>query len=100
MKLLKIENNIGLFLDGSGQYTPVDKISKEDILRLVNFTLDKEAAEFDPYDEDALKHQAHQIVYKSIVEKLRSLKDRRQKFTDESQRLFLSEYEKYRGDSQ
>lgn len=98
MKLLKIKDNLGLYLGDAGQCNPVDKITKEDLLRLVNLTL-QEDVEFDEYDENAIKNQAHQIVYKSILEKLRGLRDRKQEFIDESERLFLKEYEKYRGDS-
>ena len=98
MKLLSIENNLGLYLGETGQYKPVDKITKEDLLRLVNLTL-REDVEFDVYDENAIKNQAHQIVYKSVFEKLRGLKDRKKEFVDESERLYLKEYEKYREDS-
>lgn len=98
MKLLSIEGSLGLYLGDSGQYNPMDKITKEDLLRLVNLTL-QEDVEFDGYDENAIKNQAHQIVYKSVFEKLRGLKDRKQEFIDESERLFLKEYEKYRDDS-
>jgi hypothetical protein len=51
---------------------------------------------FDAYDENAIKNQAQQIVYKSVVQKLMDLKGRRQEFIDDSERLFLKEYEKYR----
>ena len=98
MKLLSIKNNLGHYLGESGQPIPVDKITKEELLRLVNLTL-TEDVEFDEYDESAIKNQAHQIVYKSVFEKLRGLKNRKQEFTDESERLFLKEYEKYRDDS-
>jgi len=95
MKLLSIENNLGLYLGESGQYSPVDKITKEDLLRLVNLTLSKDV-EFDAYDETAIKNQAHQIVYKSVFERLRGLSDRKKEFIDESERLYLKEYEKYK----
>lgn len=98
MKLLSIKDSLGHYLGESGQTIPVDKITKEELLRLVNLTL-SEDVEFDEYDENAIKNQAHQIVYKSILEKLRGLRDRKQEFIDESERLFLKEYEKYRGDS-
>lgn len=98
MKLLSIKDNLGFFLDASGIENSVDKITKEDILRLVNLTL-REDVEFDVYDENAIKNQAHQIVYKSVFEKLRELSDRKKEFIDESERLFLKEYEKYQGDS-
>ena len=99
MKLLKIEDNSGHFLDSSNQYKLVDKIAKDDLLRLVNLTLHEEEVEFDKYDSNAIKNQAQQIVYKSIFEKLESLRERKQEFIDESERLFLKEYEKYRNDT-
>ncbi len=98
MKLLSIENNAGYYLNDLGQYNPIDKITKEDLLRLVNLTL-HEDVEFDAYDDSAIKNQAHQIVYKSLFEKLRDLKDRKKEFVDESERLYLKEYERYREDS-
>jgi hypothetical protein len=98
MKLLRVSENTGHYLDEKGNYIPIDKIGKDDLLRLVNWTLHEDVVEFDDYDEQALKHQAHQIIYKSILQKLRSLQNRKQEFVDESARLYLEDYEKYRGD--
>ena len=98
MKLLKIDNNLGHFLDGSGEFQPIDRITKEDLLSLVNLTLNEEV-EFDEYDEKKIKNPAHQIVYKSIHEKLLGLKDRKQEFIDESERLYLAEYERYKDET-
>jgi hypothetical protein len=99
MKLLKVNDNCGHYRDDKGDYNPIDKIGKEDLLRLVNWTLHEGVVEFDDYDENIIKNQAHQIIYKSIVQKLRTLRDRRQEFIDESARLFIEDYEKYRDDS-
>ncbi len=96
MKLLKIENNLGYYRNDQGEFAQVDKITKEDILKLVDLTLGEEDIEFDEYNEENLKNQAHQIIYKSISEKLQGLKDRRQEFIDQSERLYLQDYEKYR----
>lgn len=95
MKLLKIESNQGHFLDENSKFVPIHKITKEDLLRLVDLTLDKEV-EFDEFDDETIKNPAHQILYKSIYEKLRGLKDRKEEFIDKSARLYLTEYEKYR----
>ncbi len=95
MKLLKIENSLGVYLDDQGAFSPIDKITKEDLLRLVGMTL-SEVVEFDEYDERTLKNQAHQILYKSIYEKLKGLSERKQEFTDESAGLYLQDYERYR----
>ncbi len=97
MKLLKIENNFGYYYDNQGKFATIDKITKDDILRLVNLTLDTNPeVEFDEYNDDNLKNHAHRIIYKSILEKLQGLKKRRQEFIDESERLYLQEYERYR----
>lgn len=98
MKLLKVDSNQGHFRCTDGKYKPIDKIAKEDLLQLVNWTLSEKEVEFDKYDESTIKNQAHQVVYKSVVQKLMSLRGRKQEFTDESERLFLKEYEKYRED--
>ncbi len=95
MKLLKIDNNSGYYYDNQGEFATVDKITKDDILRLVNLTLGEEEVEFDEFSNDKLKNQAHKIIYKSIFEKLQGLKERRDEFRDESERLYLSEYKKY-----
>lgn len=96
MKLLKISENLGQFLDANGDYSPIDKIGKDDLLRLVDRTLDDDEVEFDAYDDQAIKNQAHQVIYKSVFQKLSDLRKRRQEFIDESARLFLDEYERYR----
>jgi hypothetical protein len=95
MKLLKIDNSHGHFLNGDSNFTPLDRITKEDLLRLVDLTLTQEV-EFDDYDSETVKNQAHQILYKSIWDKLRGLRDRKEAFTDEFERLYLKEYERYR----
>lgn len=96
MKLLKIAENVGEFQVKDGQYRTVDKITKEDLLRLVDLTLVEDDVEFDPYDETLLKNQAHQVIYKSVLQKLQDLRNRRREFEDESARLFLEEYQRYR----
>jgi len=96
MKVLKIGDNQGYFLSEDGEgFTTIDKITKEDLLRLVELTLTVDA-EFDEYNEETIRNQAHQILYRSIFEKLNGLRDRKQEFTDESERLYLPEFEKYR----
>ena len=99
MKLLKVNDNCGHYRDDKGNYIQIDKIGKDDLLRLVNWTLHEETVEFDNYDEKTIPNQAHQIIYKSILQKLRTLRERRQEFIDESARLFLEDYEKYRDEA-
>ncbi|MCL7944013.1 hypothetical protein [Marinobacter sp. ATCH36] len=94
MKVLKIDNSQGYFLTEEGDYKPIDKLDKNVLLRLVNVALE-DGFEIDTYDEAKLRNQAHQIIYKSISEKLSDLHQRRQQFRDESENMYLEEYEKY-----
>jgi hypothetical protein len=98
MKLLKIENDKGHFLKAENEYIPVDQLSKDDLLKLVSLTLEEEV-EFDDYDGDAIKNQAHQIIYKNVFEKLSALHARKDEFFDESERLYLADYERYKEES-
>lgn len=95
IKVLKIENSKGYFLTEEGTYETVDRIDKVILLRLVNSALEDDF-EIDEYNEEVLRNQAHQIIYKSISEKLYDLHNKRDQFRDESERLFLDEYEKYK----
>lgn len=96
MKLLRITDNLGQFLAANGDHTPIDKLAKDDLLRLVGHVLDDEQIEMDEYDSQAIKNHAHQVIYKSVHQKLADLRNRRREFTDESSRLFLEAYESYR----
>jgi hypothetical protein len=96
MKLLRIIDNAGEFLDANGQFRTIDKITKEDLLRLVESTLNEEEVDYDQYDGAAIKNQAHQVIYRSILNKLQDLRKRRQEFVDESARLYLEDYQRYR----
>jgi hypothetical protein len=96
MKLLKIADNKGYYFVTQDKFSTVDEITKDDILRLVSLTLGEEEVEFDEYSDDNLKNHAHQIIYKSIFEKLQDLRKRKDEFIDKSERLYLTQYEKYR----
>lgn len=95
MKVLKIESHKGHFVTECGGYETVDKIDKSALLRLVKLALEDDF-EIDEFDEESLKNQAHQIIYKSISEKLADLNKKRNQFRDESERLYLDAYEKYK----
>jgi len=95
MKILKIENDQGYYSIDGNEYELIDKINKESLLALVNVALDIEV-QIDEYSEERIKNQAHQILYKNISEKLKKLNQERDDFKDDTERLFLTEYEKYK----
>lgn len=95
MKYLKIENNKGHYLTPSNQWAEIDKISKEDLMFLLNKAVSEEF-EMDEYLEENIGHKAHQIVYKSIHEKFSELVENKNVFKDECDSMFKSAIEKYK----
>jgi hypothetical protein len=95
MKLLRIADNAGQFLGANGDYVAIDRITKEDLLRLVGQIIEEESADLDEFDSESIKNQAHQVIYRSVSQKLADLRERRTEFIDEAARLFLDEYERY-----
>jgi hypothetical protein len=95
MKHLRINSGKGQYsLDGIN-WTEIDKIGKEDLLKLMDFALTN-GFEMDPYDKDRLTNSAHEIVYRNIHAKLAELTTKKERFRDESQRLYGDVIRKYK----
>lgn len=97
MKLLKIEDNRGFYRTSDGQFKEVDEMTKESLLWIIERILDT-TVELDEYDDEALKNQAHQVIYRSVFNNLKALLDRRDEFKDDAERLFLEDYKRYVGE--
>lgn len=95
MKLLKIEHSQGFFSTDGIDFKTVDKITKDDLLLIATSALEANV-EFDEFDEEKLQNQAHQIIYKNVSAKMKSLVDRKDEFKDECERLYLEVYERYK----
>ncbi|MCK9582617.1 MAG: hypothetical protein M0Q46_03205 [Endomicrobiales bacterium] len=100
MQILKIHEAKGFFsLDGQ-QWKSIEEIGKDDLLKIVNLVLEPTMKiEMDEFSETVLANQAHQIIYKSIYNKLISLQKEKNRFTDESHRLYLEAIKKYGEDN-
>ncbi len=95
MKILKIDGaKAHFYCLITNDWKAIDSITKDDLLRLVNHLVDNEV-EMDVYDESLIGNPAHQIIYKSLYEKLVSLNNNKKKFKDESEREYLTEIQKY-----
>lgn len=95
MKILKIENHTGQFWDLSDEsWVPIDQIDKETLMALVDLSLDCDV-DIEKFDEKKLNNPAHQIIYKSISQKLVALSKQRDKFKDECDRTYLDAIRKY-----
>ncbi len=94
MKILKIENGKGYFNSIEDNWELIDKIDKDSLMKLLDKFI-KFEIELDEYNPEKISHQAHQIIYKSIYDKFKSLQGNKSKFKDESDRTYLSAIQKY-----
>lgn len=99
MKILKIENSNGYFSENGEEFTPLDKLNKENLLKLVEKTLTVEI-EMDDYNSEILKNEAHRIIYRSVHKHLQELVIRKDEFFDKSEREFYEIYENYKSPDQ
>lgn len=95
MKVLKIKDKQGYFLTDKESYDTLENLDKTSFLHLVTLSLSDDY-EIDEYNDIEIGNQAHQIIYKSISEKLNDLHKKRVHFKDESESLFKDEYDKYK----
>jgi hypothetical protein len=95
MKILKTENKVGLYSVNGSTWKPIDEIEKEDLMKLLDLTLTADV-EMDPYSADTVGNPAHQIIYKSISEKLKTTAENKNQFKDQSDRLFWEQFEAYK----
>jgi len=97
MKYLQINNNQAFFLKDKVQpnnWTEIDKIEKDDLMNLLDFATENDF-EMDAYDEATLGNKAHQIIYKSIYEKLNTFLTNKDRFKDQTENIYKEELEKY-----
>ena len=94
MKHLKIDANKGLYSIDGASWNEIDRIGKDDLLKLVDLALGEEF-EMDAYNKDNLPNPAHEIVYRNLHAKLADLQARKERFKDESQQLYRDAIRKY-----
>lgn len=97
MIYLKIEDNKGFFLkdkESPDDWTELDKIEKEDLMRLLDYATEEEF-EMDEYNEEILGNKAHQIIYKNLYEKFDNFLSNKNRFKDETDNIFKEALEKY-----
>ena len=96
MKCLKIENGKGLFLRNNGDMEQVDKMTKDDVLYLLNLaTSSDEQFEMDPIGDQDVLNEAHKIIYRSLYSKFSELLENRTRFAEESASTYKDALEKY-----
>lgn len=95
MKILKYENNASyLYVDG--KYKKLLEISKEDILKSLEYIYENEDVEIEEYDKDKIVNEAERIIYENLYNKLNNFKEDKPILKNEIDNLFKDLEEKYK----
>lgn len=96
MKILRINNKKGEYSVNGVDYKPIDIISKEDILKMIDL-LTTEDCELDELTDDKmLPNQAHLIIYKNLFQKFNELLNSKSYFYDLREKTYLDAINKYK----
>ena len=95
MKILKHENNVS-YLNVDGKDKKILEISKEDILKSLEYIYENEDVEIEEYDKDKIVNEAERIIYENLYNKLNNFKDNKQILKNEINNLFKDLEEKYK----
>ena len=95
MKILKNEDNVSyLYVDG--KYKKILEISKEDILKSLEYIYENEEIELEEYDKEKIVNEAEKIVYENLYNKLNKFKEDKTILKNEIDSLFKDLEEKYK----
>lgn len=95
MKHLRIKEGKGQCSIDGVIWTDLDKIGKDDVLKLVDLAL-SDGFSMDPYQRELIPNPAHEIIYRNLHTKLEELVVKKERFRDESQQLYREAIQKYR----
>ena len=95
MAYLEINDNKGLFFREGEGMVEVNKMTKDDLYKLVRLALSLEDFAMIPYDESLLQNPAHKTIYSHIYRQLSEIRGRKQEFNDEINSLYKDAYDKY-----
>lgn len=97
MKCLRIKNGKCQFCHNGNDYIDVDRIGKDDILKLLDIATDEELDfEMDEFDDDKIKNPVHKIIYRNLCEKFSELLNHKSQFLDESEAVYKDALQKYK----
>ena len=95
MKILRYESNASyLYVDG--KYKKLLEISKEDILKSLEYIYENEDVELEEYDKEKIVNEAEKIVYENLYNKLNNFKEDKPILKNEIDNLFKDLEEKYK----
>ncbi|TMU50745.1 hypothetical protein [Flagellimonas algicola] len=96
MTYLKIDNNKGYYrTDGSSEeWTELDQISKDDLLKLIGKATTEEF-QMQEYKDELLQNPAHNIIYRNIYGKFNEFLSNKTRFQDSVNAMYKTAIDKY-----
>ena len=97
MKILKIENGIGMYYTKEEKYTSIDMIGKEDIIYLMEIIVNEENIEIEESNEEDKKinNIAQKIIYDQIYIKFKEIYNIKESIIQESNEKYKEVFKKY-----
>ena len=96
MKILRIDNRKGEFSVNGVDFRPIDVISKEDILKMIDLITTENCEMDDLSDDKLLPNQAHLIIYKNLIQKFKELLNSKSYFHDLREKTYQDAINKYK----
>lgn len=102
MKLLMIKNSRGFFFNPihpykteNDGYVDIEKINKDDLLDIVNYSIDNDI-EIDHFTIGSISNPVQETVYKELDNKLSQLVKNKSDLSKEIESMFLEAENKYK----
>lgn len=95
MKILKFEDNTSyLYVDG--KYKKILEISKDDILKALEYIYENDDIEIEEYDKNKIVNEAEKIVYENLYNKLNNFEENKSILKNDIDNLFKDLEETYK----
>ena len=95
MKILKFEDNTSyLYVDG--KYKKILEISKNDILKALEYIYENDDIELEEYDKNKIVNEAEKIVYENLYNKLNNFEENKSILKNDIDNLFKDLEETYK----
>lgn len=96
MNYTKIEKSgVSFRLYEGMAWKPISDIQGDDLIILLKKALDEDEFELAEYDTEQIKNEAHNIIYKSIYEKISEIRNDRENILDEHLQRYSEVIDKY-----
>lgn len=96
MNYTKIENSSVYFrLNEDMDWKPISEIQGDDLILILEKALIEDEFELAEYNNELIKNEAHNIIYKSIYEKIDEIRHDRENILDENLQRYIDVIEKY-----